>query len=231
MIGETVSIQNFRTKKDNKMKYISDKHNRRSMRLRGYDYTKAGIYFVTLCSQNREQFFGYIKNEKMTLNDVGEMINKWWKKIPKKFSHTQIGPYVIMPNHIHGILIIQKKNTNNNLRKGEYMDSPLLKTIDKNFIDPKSRRNNVGVEPCFNPRTILGLPRYISWFKRMTTNEHIKKVRNENWQPFDKRLWQRNYYDHIIKDVKDLNQISWYIKNNPLNWNSDKENPDNWDKK
>jgi putative transposase len=223
------------------MKFNSDIHHRRSIRLKAYDYSQPGVYFVTVCTQNREPIFGHIQKSSMILNESGEMIKKWWEKIPIKFDNTKIDLYVIMPNHIHMILIINNPKTEEylNFDKGKNTVLPLHKNYDKNILNRNSD-NIVGVDPCINPDShikigtknnfykhhgkLYGLPKYISWFKRMTTNEYIRNVRYKNWEPFDKKLWQRNYYEHIIKYEKELNKYREYIKNNPLKWDEDEEN-------
>lgn len=153
----------------------SDLPNRQSIRLKGYDYSQNGVYFVTICSQSRENIFGVIKNNQMIMNDVGIMARKWWCKIENKFTSVKLDEYVIMPNHLHGIICLTKTET------GEYMDSPL---------------------PINN--TYKGIGQKISWFKRMFTNEYIEGVKNLGWETFDKKIWQRNYYEHIIRDEHDF---------------------------
>ncbi len=108
------------------MIYTPEKHHRRSIRLKNYDYSLEGACFVTVVCQNRENLFGAIKNGEMVLNDAGKMIETWWCKIPGKFTHTEIDEFMIMPNHFHGILSIVDNVAN------------------KNQI-------TVGVDPCVNP--------------------------------------------------------------------------------
>jgi putative transposase len=180
------------------MKYNPDIHHRKSLRLQGYDYSQEGAYFVTICAQNRECLFGSVADGKMILNDAGRMIGAWWKKLFEKFPNIIMDEYVIMPNHTHGIVQIVWENV---MEKGENMVSPLRMQRVQNTYD--------------------GLGRYISWFKRMSTNEYIRNVKQNNWQPFHKRIWQQNYYEHIIRDENDLNRIREYIINNPVNWEKD----------
>ena len=192
---------------------------RKNTRLKNYNYSDNGWYFVTICAENREQIFGTIENNDMTLNDVGNMIDKWWQKMFEKYDDISIDKYIIMPNHIHGIINIVVGATpcsrpipcnrpplynhpiKNNTIKGENTVSPLQKTSNQ-----------------YN-----GLGQYISWFKRMTTNKYIHQVKTDGWESFNKRLWQRNYYDHIIRNEKSLNKIREYISNNPENWEQDIE--------
>lgn len=182
------------------MKYDSEKHHRRSIRLKGYDYSSSGLYYVTICTQNRELLFGEINQNEMLLNIAGKMIEKWWKELLNKFPTITLDDYVIMPNHMHGII---------NIVGAALRGRPFR---------PKGQPHRVAPT----------LGDILDWFKTMTTNEYIKNVRMNNWQPFERSLWQRNYYEHIIRNEEDLNQIKEYVKNNPLCWNEDEENPKNW---
>jgi REP element-mobilizing transposase RayT len=178
---------------------------RKTNRLKGYDYSCRGGYFVTICVENRQKIMGKIENNKMVLNDIGHMVDHWWHETFNKFKNISIDEYVIMPDHVHGIINIvgvdlridPLKNDNHVISQGENIVSPL-----QGF--------NIG--------------RIVSWFKRMTTNQYIKNVKNNNWPKFDKRFWQRNYHDHIIRDDESLDKIREYIINNPLTWNNDENN-------
>jgi len=187
------------------MEYSSEVHHRRSIRLKDYDYSQPGGYFITICTQHKACLFGEIKDAKMELNIAGQIIKKWWLKIPNKFPAITIDEYIIMPNHIHGICMIFE--------------------------------SNVGADPCVcpnkNDQSICledehsGSPlhKIIQWFKTMTTNECIRSVKQNILPQFHGRLWQRNYYEHIIRNEDDLNQIREYISGNPVKWETDKENP------
>ncbi len=183
------------------MKYNPDIHHRKSIRLKGYDYSQNGAYFITICAQNRENRFGEIKNGEIKLNDAGRMIAAWWKKLFEKFPNIVIDEYVIMPNHIHGIIQI-------------------VGAIPCNRPDSNIRGENM-VSPLPIRNTYNGLGQYVSWFKRMSTNEYIRNVKQKNWKSFDSRLWQKNYYEHIIRNEQSLKEIHEYIINNPANWEKD----------
>jgi len=155
-------------------------YDRQSIRLLGFDYSQNGSYFVTICVQDRQRIFGEIVPVEMRLNDVGKMIDKWWNKLVDKFD-IALDSYVIMPDHLHGIIVIGQ---------GEHPGSPL--------------------------------PKMIQWFKTMTTNEYIQHVKQNNWTPFRKRVWQRNYYEHIIRNESEYFKIVNYIRSNPENWEKDK---------
>ena len=152
-------------------------YNRHSIRLKNFDYSQPGFYFVTICVQNRQCLFGDIKNGELKLNDVGKMIKKCWEQMTILFPVLSINEFVVMPDHFHAI-----------------------------------------VDISLNSDQVL-LSRIIGSFKSITTNEYIHGVNDGTWMPFDKRLWQRNYYEHIIRDIFDYNRIVDYIKNNPKSWN------------
>ena len=169
---------------------------RKNIRLQNYDYSQAGYYFVTICTQDRQKLFGEIINGKLILNDRGEMIKKWIYEIENKFSHILIDRYIIMPNHLHCIIIVGAD----------------LCVCPKNNIMPYKQGGHIG----------LPLPQIIQWFKTMTTNEYIKGVKNKIYPPFNKKIWQRNYYDRIIRNEQEYEKIYEYIENNPLKWEEDK---------
>ncbi|AJI74761.1 transposase IS200 like family protein [Francisella philomiragia subsp. philomiragia ATCC 25015] len=187
------------TNQNNQTQYFK---NRKNLRLQHYDYSSNGAYFVTICVNNRECLFGDIIDGQMCLNDAGLMIDEIYHDLENKFTNIQCGKYVIMPNHFHCVIHICN--------------------------DVKS---NVGVNLCVDPKLEKGehagtpLHKIIQWFKTMTTNAYINGVKTKNWQPFDKRLWQRNYYEHIIRNEKSYNEIVKYIQLNSLKWELDELNP------
>ena len=201
------------------MKYDPEQHHRRSIRLKGYDYSHTGAYFVTICTQNREYLFGDVLDGKMALNDAGQMIEKWWNKLSQKYGDVWIDTYVVMPNHFHGIITITTNTVGANpcIRPDE--TNPCIRP---NTGDHVTRGENITGENMVSPLQGLGI--YISWFKRMSTNEYIRGVKQRGWPPFPGKLWQRNYYDHIIRNESELERIREYIVNNPLKWESDREN-------
>ena len=160
------------------MIYNPEKHNRQSIRLKGYDYSNSGAYFITLCIQDREKLLSNISNSIVELTLAGNMIEKWWLELINKYSNIDLDEYVIMPDHFHGIVWIN------------------------------------------NYETEISIPTILKWFKAMSTNEYIRNVKENNWKPFNKKLWQRNYYEHIIRNEKSLKNIRQYIQNNPLTYNS-----------
>ena len=174
---------------------------RKPIRLKEYDYSQPAYYFVTICAENRQQLFGTIENNQMILNDVGNMVNSWWIELPAHFSGIELNQYIIMPNHIHAII---------NIAGIDQCVAPIQNY--KLLNNGRTRRSAPTISTI------------IQWFKTMTTNQYINNVKNHNWPPFNKRLWQRNYHDHIIRNDKSLNNIREYIINNPATWEKDENN-------
>jgi putative transposase len=187
-------------------RFNPDIHHRRSPRLRGYDYARGGAYFVTVCSQNHECLFGSVANGVMELNDAGRMVKRWWVELNSKFPSVNTDAYIIMPNHFHGIAIINDSRSN---------------------VGAALRGRPRSTRPSGHPhRGAPTLGNIMDWFKTMTTNNYIRRIEQNHWPPFEKRLWQRNYYERVIRDEAEMDRIREYIQNNPWNWELDEENPD-----
>jgi putative transposase len=183
---------------------VFDFPDRQSIRLKGYDYSQNGMYFVTICVQHVGHILGEIKNNKMNLNDAGKMVEYWWNELPKHFSSMELGAYQVMPNHIHGIIIVG---------------------VDRR-VDPQikiSKNNTIGR----THRSAPTLGTMIQWFKTMTTNEYLRHVKTDHWEPFSKRIFQRNYYEHIVRNEPEYNKICFYIIHNPEMWERDRNNLNN----
>jgi putative transposase len=173
---------------------------RRSLRLKEYNYAQAGAYFVTTCTQDRKCLFGDIVDDQMCLNDAGKMVERLWNDIPNRFPSVAIDIFVIMPNHLHGIVILPDGVT--------------------------APRAGASVEPgktiTINVPTLGDV---MKAFKSSTTVEYIQGVKAMSWPAFHQKLWQRNYYDHVIRDGTDLDRVRRYIDENPVRWAFDDENP------
>jgi putative transposase len=174
--------------------------NRRSIRLKGYDYSKADAYFITICTNDRKNMFGEITGGKIMLNEYGKIINSCWIEIPEHFPNVELDEYIIMPNHVHGIVVITNDNP-----VGAGL-TPALKIINN--------RATARVAPTIGD--IIGA------FKSIVANECLKLFKMDN-RRMDK-FWQRNYYEHIIRDNDELIRIREYIINNPAKWGEDKYN-------
>lgn len=199
------------------MPYNSLIHHRRSIRLQKYDYSENGAYFITICTKNRECLFGKIIKGQIVLNDVGKMIQSTWNEIPQFYRGIEIDVFQVMPNHIHGIIVIQN----------EFMPVGAGPRAC-----PNCKSKYAGPRACPNEQTqingqlqgvapTLSLCDIVHRFKTLTTKKYIDNVKNNHWPPFNNKLWQRNYYEHIIRTEKSLNDIREYILNNPFNWAQD----------
>ncbi len=186
-------------------------HNRRSIRLNGYDYTQTGAYFVTVCMQNHECLFGEITDGQMVLNDTGRIVNDCWNNIPVHFPHVELDEFIIMPNHVHGIFVIVGANVGATHVDVTHID---VMHVGATHASPLQQTST----PCGPKRHSVGA--IVGSFKSAVT-----KRTNEIQNTPGAKLWQRNYYEHIIRDENNMNRIREYIMNNPLKWESDRENP------
>lgn len=186
---------------------------RHSIRLRGQSYTE-GIYFITLCIQHHECLLGSIFNGVINPNDANKMFCKWWRKIPEKFPDILLDEYVFMPNHFHAILI----NTGHVGADPRVCPDPTICISENGSIDNSIHENT---QTFGNDGEHMGSPLYsvVQWFKTMTTNDYIRNVKTNNWPAFPGKLWQRNYFEHIIRHESDYQRIKKYITDNPINWN------------
>jgi len=184
------------------VQFDREKHHRRSIRLLGYDYAQAGAYFVTICAQDRECLFGEIVDAKMRVNDAGRMVHSVWEELPRQYAGIDIDGFVAMPNHIHEIIILR--------------DHHVVGAIPRGC--PTSGQAQ-------RPAPTMSLPDVVHRFKSLTTARYRQGVAERGWPPFCRRLWQRNYYEHVIRSETELNCIRRYIEDNPLMWAMDRENP------
>ena len=182
-----------------KHRYNPDHHHRRSIRLRGYDYTQAGAYFVTMVVQGRLCLFGDVIGAEMRLNEAGEMAHRVWEALPHRFPGVEMGPSVVMPNHIHAITVLHGTV------------APL--------VGAQSTPNRATTRVAPTLGDVIGA------YKSLTTVEYVGGVQARGWTRFRDRLWQRNYYEHIVRDDESLGRIEGYILDNPANWSLDEENP------
>lgn len=167
-------------------------HRRRSIRLKAYDYSSPGSYFITICVQDRSCVLGNVEDATCALTPAGTMVEAKWNAIPERFAMVELGPYVIMPNHLHGLIHINAPHP------------------DDSSPDTPS----------------LSIGSMIQWFKTGTTYDYIAGVNHQGWPPFNKRLWQRNYWEHIVRNEKEYVRITEYIEANPHLWNTDSLHPD-----
>ncbi|MBE7411049.1 MAG: hypothetical protein L6Q54_11020 [Leptospiraceae bacterium] len=173
------------------MSYNPKIHKRRPIRLKGYDYSQAGLYFITICCKNKEYLFGNIANGEMVLNDAGKIANQFWMDIPNHFPNAKLHEYVVMPNHVHGIIELIE----NHHPPRPYSQNQFQKMIPRS-ISSIVKGYKIGVT---------------KWFRNASMDDF----------PIERAIWQRNYYEHIIRNEQLYWTISKYIKNNPANWHDD----------
>jgi REP element-mobilizing transposase RayT len=221
---------------------------RKSIRLKGYDYSQAGLYFITVCTQDRLCLFGKIQNGEMILNDSGNMIQRQWVALPERFHNIAIHEFAIMPNHFHGIVgaslvgarslvnarPLEGTRNHESIPNVETANDATIQKIRENHDgQPHTRAPTRGAPTVYThnrgssndraptrvaPTTVGDV---VGAFKSLTTHDYIQNIKKNDWQPFNKKLWQRNYYEHIIRDEKSYDQISEYIQTNPLKWQDD----------
>ncbi len=189
------------------MAKFKNKYRIESTRLPHYDYSQPGAYFITIVTQNRQCIFGEINNGKMFLNELGEIVKQCWLEIPVHFPNVKLEEFVVMPNHVHGIIIITESIKNKNGESGGGGGGGGGGGVETNNYS--SLRNK---RPRGTSKTIGSI---IRGFKIGVT----KYIRQHN--PSIKSIWQRNYYEHIIRNDDELNRIRKYINENPLKWNND----------
>lgn len=157
---------------------------RRDMRLPDWDYRLPGRYAITLCTQNRVHRFGSVRDGVMHLNPIGEAVQAIWEGLPRDLPRVTLDAFVVMPNHVHAILMLASEDIERN---------PELGTV-------------------------------VQRFKSIATARYAKGVQEHGWAPFDGRVFQRNYYEHIVRDEQDLERCRAYIEANPANWDEDPDN-------
>ena len=237
---------------------------RQYIRLKEYDYAQAGLYFITICTHNRKCLFGNVADGKMVLNDAGKMIETQWQELTKRFPNIVLHQYVVMPNHVHGIiqivgtapvgaaLVAARNNSPENPvgaplvgaheNNDANIQAPLVgdheNTVANNNVVQNNNRATTRVAPTditgdnngaatrAAPTTINTINKTIGdmmdAFKSITTVEYIRGVKNSGWPPFNAKIWQRSYHDHIIRNQQSYVNISEYIINNPMKWKDDK---------
>ncbi len=196
------------------MKYDPDRHHRRSIRLPDWDYT-GGAYFVTICVQNRECVFGDVVNGEMQLNTWGTIVADYWRNLPRHFPTIELGPFVVMPNHVHFIILLNPPVVS----VGAQPVGAQLNCAPTTNCIPTDTETESPIGKSFTvdkQRPTLG--QVVRAFKAATT----RLIRQGGKGDF---AWQRNYYEHIIRNEAEFHRIAQYIHANPANWVMDQENP------
>ncbi|MGB5592933.1 MAG: transposase [Crocosphaera sp.] len=204
------------------MIFDPEKHHRRSIRLRNYDYSQPGAYFLTICTYQRECWCGEIKNGQMCLNQLGKIVADEWLKTPKIRPNFQLDVWIIMPNHLHGIVIINDCSSNQNQPGlgANNQNQPGLAarngSIPQDLGANQDNKRDLGARNAPLRQKPNSLSSFIAGFKSAVT-KRINLLRQNTNIP----IWQRNYYESIIRDEKSLAAIRAYIINNPSCWQND----------
>jgi REP element-mobilizing transposase RayT len=211
-------------KMNDKPKYNSQIHHRRSIRLKGYDYSQAGLYFVTICTQDRIFRFGNIVNGEMFLNEFGQIAHNEWLKLPERFPNVEYDVFQIMPNHVHGIILLVDVGAG--FTPAQNGDANINKNVQPQNVQPQNGQpQNVqpqngqlqNVQPQGIAPTVGDI---VGAYKSLVFNGCLEIYKSKN--NIMGKLWQRNYYEHIIRDDQSYQTISNYIINNPAKWAADK---------
>jgi REP element-mobilizing transposase RayT len=187
-------------------------HRRRPIRIPEYDYTAPGRYYVTICVRNRECLLGRIRNGGIHLNELGRIVQRTWDELPRHYSNIFLDAFVIMPNHVHGIIGITDCGA------VDGADSNASVGTDSNaFVGAGSVFVGAGFKPA---PTTTPLSEIIRGFKTFSA----RMINTSRTMP-GVSVWQRNYYEHVIRNERDLGRIRQYIADNPAQWELDKNNP------
>lgn len=207
-------------------KYDPQIHHRRSIRLKGYDYSQAGAYFVTICVHQRECLLGDVVNGKMQLSRFGKIVSYAWLDLPKHYPHVVLDEFCIMPNHVHFVVVLTDNGSDESFRLSKVSlparrdgSCEITKTSSPTSI-PLPETSLPAQET--HPDTRHPLSEVIRAFKSFSA-KRINALRKTTYSPF----WQKNYYEHIIRNDRAWNAIVWYIINNPLHWQLDRDNLQN----
>jgi putative transposase len=175
-------------------KFDPAKHHRRSIRLQNWDYSSPGIYFVTMRVKKNSVFFCRTSSGKFQLNDLGRIVANSWLDVPNHYENVELDEWVVMPDHFHGLVIIKERITKNNWNE----------TVGKNFVgaihESPQLRNN---------RRKMLLSKIIGRFKMVSAKQINLKLHSSG------RIWQRDYYEHVVRDKESLTRIRNYIQTNP----------------
>ena len=212
------------------MRYDPQRHHRRSVRLRQYDYAQAGAYFVTICVQGRECLLGEVVGAAVALSAYGQIADDWWNDLPRRFPNLDLDGWVVMPNHMHGIIVLGEPVAQTTDGKPLTMEGgetpplpaarPTVRVVGRETPPLPAARPVVGAgSPRPGRRPTLG--QVVAYFKYQST----KSINQARGRPGD-RFWQRSYYDHVIRDDTSLDRLRNYVAENPLRWELDQLHPD-----
>jgi len=191
------------------IKFDPEIHHRNSIRLKGYDYSQVGGYYLTIVTYGRKILFGDVVGGEIRVNAMGKIAQECWSEIPVHFPNVGVDVFTVMPNHVHGILFIYENNP--------------VETNSFPSVGARTRRGTIYRAPTpkieqFGKPMAGSLPTVIRTFKASVTRRAGRELNLST-------IWQRNYYEHILRDQADYERIASYILDNPLAWDQDEENP------
>jgi REP element-mobilizing transposase RayT len=184
------------------------RHHRRSIRLQGYDYSLTGVYFVTISTQDHVCIFGDVVEGTMCLNEAGQTAPTMWDALPTRFSGIALDAFVVMPNHIHGIIVFATRVS-----------------VGASLVGAQDVTPNRTIDNRATTRVAPTVGNVVGAYKSLVTVEYTRGVKTKGWPAFHRRLWQRNFYEHIIRNEASLSHIRQYVLDNPARWAFDRENP------
>ena len=207
------------------MKYDPNRHHRRSTRLSGYDYSQAGAYFVTILTRHRECLFGSISDTgEQSLDMLGQLVEMQWMSIPSHCPFVELDEFIVMPNHLHGIVVITVSP--HTVRANKPFDTVSINSRQHGGVYSPLHATDNGLDPdvvCFpkgtKPRSVGAV---IQAFKKAVSRRANGFLNRDGIS-----IWHRNYHDHIIRNEDELNRIREYMTLNPARWAEDKNNPAN----
>jgi putative transposase len=194
------------------------RHRRRSIRLKGYDYTRNGAYFVTICTQDRVCLFGTVVNGHMQMNEYGREVADCWSWLAQRYSYVHLDEWVVIPNHMHGIIVIADDRRNGSGRDGVGLDVAYSEGVCRGGSRTALTRTALtGSRIASAKRKTLG--RLIGAFKTLST----RRINGVPSTPGAK-VWQRDHYEHVVRNSPQLRRVRHYIASNPSRWELDREN-------
>ena len=202
------------------MAYNPKIHHRRSIRLQGYNYAQEGLYFITICCHNRKCHFGTVENNEMVLSLYGKIAFNEWLNLSERFSNFELDVFQIMPNHMHGIIVLNATGVEN-FKGGETELDGGVNMASTEIGAGALADSRAGASPA--PTDGASIDAILGGYKSLVHNQILEIFKSNN-QTMGK-FWQRGYYEHIIRDERGYNNISNYIIHNPENWRNDTFHP------
>jgi REP element-mobilizing transposase RayT len=195
------------------------RHHRRSIRLREYDYSQVGAYFVTICTRNWTCLLGDVVDGEMVTNHAGKAVQAIWEALPLHYPSVALDEFVIMPNHVHGVIVLD--HVPNRSGVGAQFIAP-PSAVGAQFIVPPGSQGAINRAPTADDQGTSGRPTALGEIVRGFKARSTRLLRRDRGC---QSIWQRNYYEHVIRDDESLSRIRDYISQNPLHWAFDGENP------